>query len=197
MNEKKFKCSRGNHLILVRNALIALNYVSHLDICGSSIHGSFNPFTICITGDKSMIGKENRKPCTGFCQQTLQQSASRIPPSHHTVPDVALSEATSCGGSLWHHKQNQTWHCYHSYRNTYAKRLCVVKLGSVYMQNLHYVQFSETLINLPVKVRAIVTVRGTCPKALVDTMSTFCTVCFSPPLTEGHDQNSALKSIYM
>lgn len=141
MNKKKLKYFRGNHLILVRNALIVLNYVSHFDVCSSSTHGSFDPFTICINGDKRTIGKEKRIPRAGFCQQTIQQSTSRIPPSHHTVPDAALSEAASRGRSLRHYKQNQTWHCYHSYRNTYAKRLCVEKLVRVYMQNLRYVVF--------------------------------------------------------
>lgn len=61
MNKKKLKWFRANHLILVRNALIDLNYVSHFDVCGSSIHGSFDPFTICINGKRQKYHGEREK----------------------------------------------------------------------------------------------------------------------------------------
>lgn len=61
MNQKKLKQFRANHLILVRDALIDLNYVTHFDVCGSSIHGSFDPFTICINGKREKYRGEREK----------------------------------------------------------------------------------------------------------------------------------------
>lgn len=68
----------GNHLVLVRNGLTDLNYISHSVVGGSSMNGLFDPFTISINGERQKNyrggGKGNpEQVCASKNFSTLQE----------------------------------------------------------------------------------------------------------------------------